>query len=344
MMGEGPVTAGIRVVQVSREEKETVADLASQLGGVSVGADVERYVLRAQLLGAGLPGAIRAALLRFRHDGDRRGGLLLRGLPIGDVPPTPSEADLGVGLHLPAAGTLSLIVGVLGEQFGFLPELSGQIVQDILPVEGFEDTQHSISSRALLELHCETAFAEERADFVGLLCLRSDADREAATLISPAHEALARLAPATVDLLRTPRFVTTVDGSFLRGSALSGPVVVGPISILSGSKDHPRLRCDFAETRGIDAQAQRAVLALHEAADACARKVRLLPGDLLMVDNHSAFHGRTPFVRRGDGQDRWLLRTFVTRDLAKSIASRAGACRIVDIDYRKLNTTDAHIC
>jgi hypothetical protein len=119
-------------------------------------------------------------------------------------------------------------------------------------------------------------------------------------------------------------------------------VVVGPISILSGSEEHPRLRCDFAETRGIDARAQRAVVALHKAADACVQKVGLLPGDLLVVDNHSAFHGRTPFVRRGDGRDRWLLRTFVTRDLAKSIASRAGGGRIVDIDYQKLNTVSSH--
>ena len=57
------------------------------------------------------------------------------------------------------------------------------------------------------------------------------------------------------------------------------------------------------------------------------------PGDLLIVDNHGALHGRTPFSRRGDGRDRWLLRTFVARDLARSAKDRPGNGRIVQLDY-----------
>ncbi|MFR9798734.1 TauD/TfdA family dioxygenase [Streptomyces sp. MS06] len=322
-------------VRLSPADRKVIEHLAAQLSGTDPDTEVGRYVLQAQLLAAGLPARVRTALLRFRQDGDARGGILLRGLPLGQVPPTPEDADRGGGLRLLAAHVLSLVVGVVGEQFGFLPELSGRIVQDILPVSGFEDTQHSISSRALLELHCETAFTESRADFVALLCLRADPERRAATLVSPVRESLARLAPATVELLREPRFVTTVDGSFLRGSGIPGPVTVGPISLLGGSADHPRMRCDFAETKGTDPLAREAVSALHEAASASAHAVRLCPGDLLLVDNHSAFHGRTSFIRHGEGRDRWLLRGFVARDLARSIVNRPGAGRIIDIDYEK---------
>ena len=39
-------------------------------------------------------------------------------------------------------------------------------------------------------------------------------------------------------------------------------------------------------------------------------------GDLLVVDNRRAVHGRSEFRARFDGTDRWLQRTFVVDDLA----------------------------
>ncbi|QKV73985.1 TauD/TfdA family dioxygenase [Amycolatopsis sp. Hca4] len=295
--------------------------------------ETEAYVLEAQLMADHMPRHVRAALLGLRARGSAAGGLLIRNVPLGEVPRTPERADLGVGIQLKAAKALSVLTAPLGDQFGFLSELGGQIVQDILPVAGYEHAQQSISSSSLLEMHSETAFTDTRADFVGLLCLRADSEDRAATLLSPALDVLARLDPGTRNVLRQPRFATAVDESFLRGSGIPGPIRVQPITVLSGSEDAPRLRCDFAETIGADKGSQRALDLLHEAASAVARYVCLEPGDLLIVDNHGALHGRTPFSRRGDGRDRWLLRTFVARDLARSAKDRPGNGRIVQIDY-----------
>jgi alpha-ketoglutarate-dependent taurine dioxygenase len=52
--------------------------------------------------------------------------------------------------------------------------------------------------------------------------------------------------------------------------------------------------------------------------------VVLEPGDLLVVDNTVAVHGRSPFPARYDGTDRWLQRAFVVADLAPSAAVRSG--------------------
>lgn len=328
--------ATIETIALSRPESDECAELLSDWGSLDPVSDASKYVLNAQIQSARLPERLRAALVRFRTDGSQHGGLLVRGLPIGSVPATPPHADLGVGSSLDGAKMMSLVAGVLGEQFGFLPELSGSIVQDIIPVPGFEDTQQSISSRVLLELHTETSFTDARADFIGLLCLRPDPQREAATLISPASGVLRLLEADTVGILSQPRFATTVDASFLRGSGLPGPVTVKPVRILSGCSDWPRLRADFAELSGLDPEAQQAVEDLHRAADAAASAIYLDSGDLLIVDNHSAFHGRTPFTVTRDGKDRWLLRMFVARDLARTVASRPGRSRIVDIDYTAL--------
>ena len=60
---------------------------------------------------------------------------------------------------------------------------------------------------------------------------------------------------------------------------------------------------------------------------------RLEAGDLLLIDNHDAFHGRSSFRHHGNGEDRWLLRTFITKDLSRSRVHRPGDGRIVDTDY-----------
>jgi len=124
-----------------------------------------------------------------------------------------------------------------------------------------------------------------------------------------------------------------VDMSFLRGIGRSEPIYAGPIRVFSGSADHPRVRADFAETTGIDDEAQAALEELRRAAEKVAMTIFLEAGDLLLIDNHHAFHGRTPFTARWDGQDRWLLRTSTTRDLSRSAAHRPGDGRVIDVDY-----------
>lgn len=326
-------SAKIPTLELSDLERIAIDELAESAVPLGSTDTSELYVLEAQVQSALLSDSLRRELLRFRVDGDKSGAFLLRNLPVGRLPETPRNANLAIGSRTPAAFTLSLLAAVIGEQFGFLPELGGRIIQDILPVAGFENTQQSISSSALLELHCETAFTQTRADFIGLFCLRQDVDRQAATLLAPAGAVLDRLPKRTVDILRQERFATTVDASFLLGSGITGPITVKPLSVVSGSCEWPRLRCDFAETSGMDRLAQRAIDDLHEAARSTAAALYLEPGDLLFIDNHSSFHGRTSFSRKGDGRDRWLLRTFITRDLARSAYHRPQNGRVVDIDY-----------
>jgi L-asparagine oxygenase len=119
------------------------------------------------------------------------------------------------------------------------------------------------------------------------------------------QRALRLLDADTVDVLRQQRFKTAVDESFLRSCGYSEPIWIGPIAVLAGGEKQPLLRADFAETRGMDDDetAAAALLALREAAVSVAVNVLLEAGDVLVVDNHHAFHGRTPFQARGDGHD-----------------------------------------
>jgi L-asparagine oxygenase len=340
MMRETRPKAIPSTVDVTADEARIIAALAEELHTVDPVEEADRYILEAQCRSAQLPERVRRELLTFRRFSAPHGALVLRGLPTGWVPPTPVHGDLGIGVRLPAAAVMCLVAAQLGDQFGFQAELSGSMVQDIVPVAGFEDTQQSISSRSLLQLHCETAFTEHRADFIGLFAIRSDPEGQAGTLLSPIDSALRQVDPELADVLWEPRFTTTVDASFLRQSGFTGPIVVGPISVLTGSPDKPRLRCDFAETHGVDDQAEEAIRQLHKAATSVVLSIHLDEGDLAFIDNHRAFHGRTPFRFHGNGRDRWLLRSFITRDLARSIADRPRDGRIVDIDYDRIVTRE----
>jgi L-asparagine oxygenase len=316
------------------DDRVAVLSLARRLGGLDLLREPEAFVLEAHLQAAALPPRLRRELLRFRRFGAPAGALLVRGLPVGEIPPTPAEADAAVGATLPAAAVLSIVVAVLGEQYGFRPESGGNLVQDIVPVAGFEQTQQSISSKDELYAHVEMAFTDDRADYVSLFCVRQDHDAIAATTVASIDGMLPLLDADTIDVLGEPRYETTVDASFLRGSGLADDIFVGPIRVLDGRPERPRLRVDFAETIGTDPRAQAALDALRDAATATAVPIELQAGDLVIVDNHRTVHGRTAFRARFDGRDRWLLRALVTKDLARSEARRPEDGRVVDADYR----------
>jgi hypothetical protein len=94
--------------------------------------------------------------------------------------------------------------------------------------------------------------------------------------------------------------------------------------VLSGATDAPTLVFDADLMVGIDAIADDALRALSAAIAEHHVAIALEAGDLLVVDNTVAVHGRSPFRPRFDGTDRWLQRAFVVSDLAPSAADRHG--------------------
>ncbi|MEY2569012.1 MAG: L-asparagine oxygenase [Actinomycetota bacterium] len=322
----------VPTVHVPPEDAEQLLMKAERLAAFDPVIDPDAFVLEAQGLAITLTEPVRRALLSFRRHGHPSGGLLVRGLPTGVVPPTPDSADEAMGIHLPAARVMSIAVAALGDQFGFSAELRGRIIHDILGVAGHEEEQSSISSEVLLVVHNETAFTEARPDFVSLFCLRADPRGGGATLLAGVGRALAQIDAASRELLASARFQTSVDLSFVRDRSPQEKLYAGPMAVLSGTPRRPRTRCDFAETRGLDPDAEAALASLHAAASAAAVEIYLEPGDLLLIANHEAFHGRSPFAARHDGRDRWLLRSFITADLSRSLSERPDDGRVVEPD------------
>jgi L-asparagine oxygenase len=292
----------------------TVADM---MAAAPRRIDAPGWVATARECWHRLPVELRLAISRFRRDAGPDGVLLLRGLPVceEDLPDTPAGPE---SVQRDAARPAALLVMTacgLGEPVAFRAEKHGALVQDVVPVPGAESVQGN-SGSVLLTFHTENAFHQHRPDHVLLLCLRADHERVAGLRLASIRLALPLLSPTDREALSRDEFVTVAPPSFGRAD--------GAVRhrVLSGDPNDPDLCIDFAATTPRTGRAEQAMVELGRAFETVARTVRLLPGDLAIVDNRLVVHGRTAFRPSYDGRDRWLQRSFAVADLRRSRSYR----------------------
>jgi L-asparagine oxygenase len=317
---------------VSEREAQKILRIAREIAERDYMTDTEGYIRQAQLESANLPEWMRRSALDFVRFGDETGAMMMSGLPIGALPETPASADAARYTQVQAAAVLMLVASLLGQPYGYTQEMGGLPIQYVLPVPGAEATEMSVGSEKEITDHTEMVFMENNPQYVVLLCARADHEGIAGTTVAPIESILKVLDAHTVEVLHTPVFTTRIDESFVRGAGW-GETRVGGVAALTGPSERPRIHVDFAETRSTTPEGNEALSALRRAVWETRLEVRMRPGDLIAIDNRYAMHGRTPFVPRYDGNDRWLLRTFVTRDLEPSVEGRPDNGRIIDVDY-----------
>jgi L-asparagine oxygenase len=283
-------------------------------------AGVEATIEAAIDHGRRLDDTTRQAVYDFAAHGHRSGALLLRGMPIGEVPATPPTPTAVTTKDYTSELTLLAIASMLGEPVGYLPELGGRVVQNLVPTQANATRQTSTSSDVTLMWHTETAFHPYKPRYLLLLCLRGNP--AAQTLLCSIDTIIDGLSDGAVATLREHRFRISPDESFLaEGSAGR---LSDAMPVLRGYGNDLEFTFDAELMVGVDPMASAALSAIGELIDEANTGVVLEPGDLLIVDNHRAVHGRSSFTARFDGTDRWLQRTFVVRDLSESANDRIG--------------------
>ncbi len=297
--------------------------LAAPVGRAGGQVISEQLVMEAGRAVRSLPATAFNAIADFGTDAGRAGALLLRGAPIGTLPATPATplAASHSGKDMTSEFTLLTVARALGQPVGYLPEHGGDLVQNIVPVQSAQSRQVSTSSRVELMFHTEAAFHPHRPRYLILLCLRSDPG--ASTTLSSIREVIPFLESTTLEVLFQPRFRTRPDESYRSNPGFTGELGA-PTSILSGHRESPTLVFDADLMVGTDSEADEALRSLAHVVSAHQTSVVLESGDLLIIDNTVAVHGRSPFTPRFDGTDRWLQRSFVVADLMPSAAERVG--------------------
>src|SRR4029077_20693193 len=99
------------------------------------------------------------------------------------------------------------------------------------------------------------------------------------------------------------------------------------MAVLFGSREAPYARLDpfFMRTVEEPPEEQAGREALSARVYASLSDYVLEPGDVCLIDNLRALHGRRSFKARHDGNDRWFKRINLARALRKSRGVRTGA-------------------
>jgi L-asparagine oxygenase len=308
---------------------EVAARLATTLADDQLHpGDPEPFLLRVgAVVAREMPANLRAALVGMRRG---RGPAVLHLVGIGQVSELgPTPVDLA---RLPGPAVTAVMDGIilgvaqqLGEPVGYRAEKAGALVQHVVPVPGEEDAPSNEGSLLPLDLHSELVFSRDHPDrsmdalsphFILLLCLRGDP--RAVTVVAPSVTLCARLTAQHLHALREPEFELRAPYSFTRDADGSRPWL-GPAPLLHGDAEDPRLAVDLAcGARALTPAAAAALDALRAAtvAEDARHEIQLQAGDLLVIDNRRCLHGRSSFVPRHDGTDRWLERVYVRAQLA----------------------------
>jgi L-asparagine oxygenase len=279
----------------------------------------ERFITAAGRAARDMPAIVHDALVDFADAAPQAGAIVLRGLPVGELGLTPDSPTSPTSKDHASEFVLLTAARRLGQPVGYLPEHGGELVQNLVPTRANADRQVSTSSGVDLMFHTEAAFHPHRPRYLLLLCLRGDPN--ATTTLSSIFEVLPTLPWRVVDTLCQPRFRTAVDESYLHGRENE---LGAPMPVLSGERHRPTMVFDADLMVGTDTEADDALRALGAAVEAHKTGLALEAGDLLVVDNNVAVHGRSSYTPRWDGYDRWLQRAMVVADLAPSAGERDG--------------------
>jgi hypothetical protein len=323
---------GCQPSSIARDARGRILDVLRRAtdGPYASEAELSSFLTLATDLAEVVPQELLGDLLRFRQYGNQDGAFLIRNFPFDHetIGPTPKHwKEIGERLSFQTELITAGVAAVLGSVFAYSFWQNGRLIQNVVPVLSDQGRQKGTGWGVVLDWHIEDAFSEYRADLLVLVCLRGDAN--AATTVSSFRRiSLSSGAEAT---LRQPQF--TIDFGETASESL-GSVPQQTVAVISGHESDPHIRFDPIFTRAADfnSKAELALAELRDAVHQAGRQVTLEPGDVLIIDNGRAAHGRTNYVPRYDGTDRWLQRALVTLDLRKPWRRAGHLARVVQAD------------
>ena len=227
-----------------------------------------------------------------------------------------------------------------GDAYGIAKE-GDRLVNELIPTRGDLDRYTGRGSRRTLGMHYENAalrFLYPGKDLSPKGVLLSGVSAQKfngpKTPVAIASRAIALLPEWAVKVLRSPcTKIALPERQRVPGNDTQE---VGPVPVILGPMGKEEVVAAFYGDmmRPITAQADKALLLLHEKLDEVAVHLEVKPGVLAYISNGRVLHGRTGFdpVIDGDGRaERWLHRVFVTGRLDAFLERRKLTDRVFDV-------------
>lgn len=305
---QNPQATTPQIVQLVSPQMTT--DLRSVLDTVksSPQANFEDFLIDARDISTVIYTHLNDTIDRFKS-GTGQPYLLIKGLPIDpQLPRTPLTV---IASEKTTYASEALLMGMnlsLGQPFSYKYEKEGQCVHNICPNPAHEQSLSNMGSRVTFGFHMEMAFHKIKPDYLILICLKEDHERQCLTTMVDMEAAIAETHPETLKILREPLFKIDVPASYQREDWEPDwqPMIHGNTIVMA---EHCKIHFKTPA-------AESALNELRSTLDKIGSGVHLEPGDLLVLDNRRIMHGRSIFTPRYDGDDRWLQRSYSHRDLA----------------------------
>lgn len=232
-----------------------------------------------------------------------------------NIPDTPPNNKCKVGEKTILAKIQTLFMSFISNLVSYEAEGYGRIFQDIVPDILMANQQSSVGSNKELEIHTEQAFSKLKPDFLSLSCIRGDSS--ALTYILPLESILLHLDEPDKKLLQQPLWKIGVDYSFKQnGIEFIDGNERGPIPIITTNINNVD-----AEQCTLLVFDQDLMIGITEEANDIIKKITniyyehriqhcLQPGEIIIINNNKAVHGRSGFAPKYNGKDRFLIRCF----------------------------------
>jgi L-asparagine oxygenase len=331
------------IIDLTNKENNVLIDLAFQIYA-NPSKNTKLFCRQSKECSVNVPQRIKNALIDFAKRGTETGFLLIKNISFDNIAPglpypisitlpkTPDNNNRKIGESTILAYIQSILLNVIGELISYEAEGYGGLFQDIVPVKKMENKQTSVSSNTELEIHTEQAFSKLRPDILSLACIRGDL--LAQTYVLPVQYILENMNVNEREMLRLPLWKTGVDLSFkLNGNEFIEGDVRGPFPIISGDNEDPKLLFDQDLMFGVNEDADNLIKKIVDIYYKYRNQHNLQNGEIILIDNMRAVHGRSPFYPKYDGDDRFLIRCFAVYDYNFSRYARDGESHMVSAIY-----------
>lgn len=241
------------------------------------------------------------------------------------LPTTPNDNDFHIGETTILSKLQATINQYIGEMIAYEAEGYGKLFQDMVPKKEYSNSQTSLGSNVELEIHTEQAFSKLKPDYLSLACLKGD--KNAKTYIFSIYQLLEHLSKEKIEMLKQPLWTIGVDMSFKSHTIefIEGELR-GPIPILTANDE---FIFDQDLMTGINEDAEdlkKEIITLYYR----YRKEHVLSsGQIMLLDNRKVVHGRSPFQPKFDGNDRFIIRSFVSLNFEGSSYARKDNSRTI---------------
>lgn len=319
-------------IKLDNEELTILQNLATQIT-VSPSDDPEMFCRQSKIQSEYVPERIKTILLNFSKYGSKNGFLYVNTGLLCDFVElrTPPGNNYKIGETTILAKIQSILIHTISEMIAYEAEGYGRLFQDIIPIKSMATKQTSVSSNIELEIHTEQAFSKLKPDILSLSCIRGDP--KALTYILPVKFIIDNLSQDEIAMLREPLWLTGVDLSFkINGNEFIDGDIRGPMPILRGDND-PILVFDQDLMKGTTEESDNMIKKIVDIYYKYRLHHNMQTGDIILVDNHRAVHGRSPFSPKYDGYDRFLVRAFATYDYKYSEFARPSNGRTISAIY-----------